>query len=81
MAEISGAQLVVDSLKREGVDTIYTLPGDPVGPIVNGCAEAGMRLLLLPGVGVCVLGILQDRLVDLALIGCGEVGSVCVRRR
>ena len=45
MAEISGAQLVIDSLKREGVDTIYTLPGDPVGPIVNGCAEAGMRVI------------------------------------
>ena len=45
MADISGAQLVVDSLKREGVDTIYTLPGDPVGPIVNGCAEAGFRVI------------------------------------
>ena len=45
MAEISGAQLVVDSLKREGVDTIYTLPGDPIGPIVNGCAEAGLRVI------------------------------------
>ena len=45
MAEISGAQLVIDSLKREGVDTMYSLPGDPVGEIVNGWAEAGMRMI------------------------------------
>ena len=45
MAEISGAQLVIDSLKREGVDTMYCLPGDPVGDIVNGWAEAGMRVI------------------------------------
>ena len=45
MAQITGAELVVDALKREGIDTIYTLPGDPVGPIVNGCAEAGMRVI------------------------------------
>ena len=36
MADITGAELVVDSLRREGIDTVYTLPGDPVGPIVNG---------------------------------------------
>ena len=45
MGEISGAQLVIDSLKREGVDTVYALPGDPVGDIVNGCAKAGIRMI------------------------------------
>ncbi len=45
MADVTGAELVVDSLKREGIDTVYTLPGDPVGPIVNGCAEAGLRVI------------------------------------
>ncbi|MDP6665218.1 MAG: thiamine pyrophosphate-binding protein [SAR202 cluster bacterium] len=45
MAEITGAQLVVDSLKREGIDTCYVLPGDPVGPIVNGIAEAGIKVI------------------------------------
>ena len=45
MGEISGAQLVVESLKREGVDTVYVLPGDPVGDIVNGCAKAGIRMI------------------------------------
>ena len=33
MSQVTGARLVVDSLKREGVDTVYVLPGDPVGPI------------------------------------------------
>ena len=45
MAEISGAQLVIDSLRREGVDTIYVLPGDPVGDIVNGWADAGHKAI------------------------------------
>ena len=45
MADVSGAELVIESLQREGIDTIYTLPGDPVGPIVNGWAEAGMRVI------------------------------------
>ena len=45
MADISGAQLVVDSLKREGVDTVYVLPGDPVGGIVNGLARAGLKVI------------------------------------
>ena len=45
MGEITGAQLVVESLQREGVDTVYILPGDPVGPIVVGCAKAGLRCI------------------------------------
>ncbi len=45
MGLVSGAQLVVSSLQREGVDTIYCLPGDPVGDIVNGCARAGMKVI------------------------------------
>jgi len=45
MAEISGAQLTVEALKREGVETVYVLPGDPVGDIVNGCAQAGFRMI------------------------------------
>ena len=45
MGEITGAQLVIDSLRREGVDTIYVLPGDPVGAIVSGWAAAGHRAI------------------------------------
>ncbi|MCH8351274.1 MAG: hypothetical protein J4O03_13820 [Chloroflexi bacterium] len=45
MGQISGSQLVIDSLRREGVDTIYVLPGDPVGPIVNGWASGGFQAI------------------------------------
>ena len=45
MADITGAQLVVESLQREGVDTVYVLPGDPVGGIVNGLARAGRKVI------------------------------------
>ena len=45
MGQISGSQLVIDSLRREGVDTIYVLPGDPVGPIVNGWASEGHQAI------------------------------------
>jgi 2-hydroxyacyl-CoA lyase 1 len=45
VGQITGSQLVVQSLKREGVDTIYTLPGDPIGNIVNEAAEAGFRII------------------------------------
>ena len=37
--------MVIDSLRREGVDTIYVLPGDPVGDIVNGWADAGHKAI------------------------------------
>ena len=45
MGQITGSQLVIDSLRREGVDTIYVLPGDPVGPIVNGWASEGHQAI------------------------------------
>jgi thiamine pyrophosphate-dependent acetolactate synthase large subunit-like protein len=34
MAEVIGAQLVIEALRHEGMDTVYVLPGDPVGTIV-----------------------------------------------
>ena len=36
MAEITGAELVVDALKREGIDTIYTLPETPSAQLSMG---------------------------------------------
>jgi len=45
MAEVLGAQLVIEALKREGVNTVYVLPGDPVGSIVNNAAAMGMRVI------------------------------------
>jgi 2-hydroxyacyl-CoA lyase 1 len=45
MAEVTGAQLTIEALKREGIDTVYVLPGDPVGGIVNNAAAMGMRVI------------------------------------
>jgi acetolactate synthase-1/2/3 large subunit len=45
MPEVIGAQLVIDALKHEGIDTVYVLPGDPVGSIVNNAAAMGMRVI------------------------------------
>ena len=45
MSQVTGARLVVDALKREGVDTVYVLPGDPVGPITIACAKDGMKVI------------------------------------
>ena len=41
-AEGLGAQLVIEALKYEGITTVYVLPGDPVGSIVNNVAALGM---------------------------------------
>ncbi len=45
MAEVTGAQLTIEALKREGIDTVYVLPGDPVGNIVNNAAAMGLRVI------------------------------------
>ena len=45
MSQVTGARLVVDSLKRESVDTVYVLPGDPVGLITIACAREGMKVI------------------------------------
>ena len=45
MAEVIGAQLVIEALRHEGIDTVYVLPGDPVGSIVNNAAAMGMRVI------------------------------------
>src|SRR6266545_2477628 len=45
MAEVTGAQLTIEALKREGIDTVYVLPGDPVGSIVNNAAAMGLRVI------------------------------------
>ena len=45
MAEVIGAQLVIEALQHEGINTVYVLPGDPVGSIVNNAAAMGMRVI------------------------------------
>ena len=46
MSQVTGGELVVRGLKEEGVSTIFSLPGVPVGPIFNACAEHGIRILI-----------------------------------
>ncbi len=45
MAEIQGGAIVAQALKNEGVDTIFNLPGDPMGTILGACRREEMRIL------------------------------------
>ncbi len=45
MATLTGGQLVGRMLKKEGVSTIFTLPGLHVAPIYVGCVEEGIRVV------------------------------------
>jgi acetolactate synthase-1/2/3 large subunit len=45
MGTLSGGQLVARMLKREGVDTAFTLSGLHIAPIYVGCVEEGIRLV------------------------------------
>ena len=42
MAEIDGASLLVRSLREHGVEAIFSVPGDPMGPFLDAAAEAGI---------------------------------------
>jgi len=42
---LTGGQLVARMLKREGIDTAFTLSGLHVAPIYAGCVEEGIRLV------------------------------------
>ncbi len=45
MGPISGAQILVEQLKIEGVDLAFGLPGDPMGQIATGMRDQGIRLV------------------------------------
>ena len=45
MGTISGGRLVARMLRREGVDTVFTLSGLHVAPIYAGCVDEGVRLV------------------------------------
>ena len=45
MADLSGGQLVARALRREGVETVFTLCGGHVMDIYNGCIEENIRLI------------------------------------
>ena len=45
MGMLTGGQLVARMLKREGVDTAFTLSGLHIAPIYVGCMDEGIRLV------------------------------------
>lgn len=45
MAKIHGGQIIARALKNEGVDTIFTLTGGHIVPILDGCSLEGIRIV------------------------------------
>lgn len=45
MANIHGGRVVARSLKRCGVDTLFTLTGGHILPLLDGCAEEAIRIV------------------------------------
>ncbi len=45
MAKIHGGQIVARALKSEGVDTLFTLTGGHIVPILDGCVQEGIRIV------------------------------------
>lgn len=45
MTTLSGGQLVARMLRKEGVSTVFTLPGLHVAPIYAGCVDEGVRIV------------------------------------
>ena len=42
---VNGAQIIAKSLRLEGVDTIFTLAGDHILPLLDVLDDEGFRLL------------------------------------
>ena len=45
MAQIHGGQIIARALKAEGVDTLFTLTGGHIVPILDGCVQEGIRIV------------------------------------
>lgn len=45
MAQIHGGQIVARALKSEGVDTLFTLTGGHIVPILDGCVQEGITVI------------------------------------
>ena len=45
MAKIHGGRVVARALKNEGVDTLFTLTGGHILPIIDGCVQEGIRIV------------------------------------
>ena len=45
MAKIHGGQIIARALRNEGVDTLFTLTGGHIVPILDGCMLEGIRVV------------------------------------
>ena len=45
MSQVNGGKLVVDALKREGVEYIFSLSGGHINPIYEACAVEGIKVI------------------------------------
>jgi acetolactate synthase-1/2/3 large subunit len=45
MSKIHGGQIVARALSNEGVDTLFTLTGGHIVPILDGCLQQGIRIV------------------------------------
>lgn len=45
MAKVHGGQIVARALRAEGVDTIFTLTGGHIVPILDGCVQEGIAIV------------------------------------
>jgi len=45
MAKIHGGQIIAKALRNEGVDTLFTLTGGHIVPILDGCHQEGIRIV------------------------------------
>jgi len=43
MSKVTGADILCKSLKAQGVDRLFDLPGDPMGPILMACYQQGIE--------------------------------------
>jgi thiamine pyrophosphate-dependent acetolactate synthase large subunit-like protein len=43
MGTLRGEQIIAESFKREGVDTIFFMMGGPTGGTAGACLELGMK--------------------------------------
>lgn len=45
MAKIHGGQIIARALKNEGVDTLFTLTGGHIVPILDGCLQESIKIV------------------------------------
>ncbi len=47
MGELTGAQIMIESLKREGVEYVFGLPGGAILPTFDALYDSGLKLILV----------------------------------